>query len=204
VRRASPGLLLVAGGRALNPKLVAALDSCGGTLHGHSPGAIWRPPAFWLHRKAPEHPNLFLPQGRFQPSQPIDGLCLGRETESCYRLLLWARMRARGRFTGSPGTPGLSFTGVYRRNFADTSLVRIGNRSLKAVKTMTPMIAAEASVEISAPRGSRNGIYGMSERSGPASVRLDVEGPVHLAPLFGFVGDELSKVGGRTCEHRDS
>jgi hypothetical protein len=61
-------------------------------------------PAFWLHRKAPELPNLFLPQGRFQPSQPIDGLdlitavqlCLGRETESCYRLLLWARMRARG------------------------------------------------------------------------------------------------------------
>jgi hypothetical protein len=38
------------------------------TRPGHSPGAIWRPPAFWLHRKAPEH--------RFQPSQPIDGLDL--------------------------------------------------------------------------------------------------------------------------------
>src|SRR5215831_12899978 len=33
------------------------------------------------------------------------------------------------------------------------------------MKTMTPMIAAEASVEISAPRDSRNGSYGMSRGS---------------------------------------
>src|SRR5262249_59376490 len=37
--------------------------------------------------------------------------------------------------------------------------------------------------------------------SGSASVRLDVEGPDDLAPLFGFVGDELAKVGGREREH---
>src|SRR6516225_5153107 len=30
-----------------------------------------------------------------------------------------------------------------------------------------------------------------------ASVRLDVEGPDHLAPLLGFVSDELCEVGGR-------
>jgi hypothetical protein len=43
-------------------------------------------------------------KGVFEPSQPIDGLdlitavqlCLGRETQICYQLLLWARMRARG------------------------------------------------------------------------------------------------------------
>src|SRR5262249_38182652 len=37
-----------------------------------------------------------------------------------------------------------------------------------------------------------------------ASVRLDVGRPDHLAPLLSFVGNELSKVGGRTREHRTS
>ena len=41
-------------------------------------------------------------------------------------------------------------------------------------------------------------------RAYPASVRLDVEGPDHLAPLLGFVGDELAKVGGRTDKRRGS
>ena len=30
----------------------------------------------------------------------------------------------------------------------------------------------------------------------PASVCLDVGGPDHLAPFLGFVGDELTEVGG--------
>src|SRR5262245_52615962 len=30
-----------------------------------------------------------------------------------------------------------------------------------------------------------------------ASFRLDVSGPDHLAPLLGFLGDELGEVGGR-------
>src|SRR5215831_15994791 len=38
--------------------------------------------------------------------------------------------------------------------------------------------------------------------SGSGSVRLDVEGPDDVAPLLGFFGDELSKVSGRTREHR--
>src|SRR5262249_57276243 len=38
----------------------------------------------------------------------------------------------------------------------------------------------------------------------PQSLRLDVGRPDHLAPLLSFVGNELSKVGGRTCEHRTS
>src|SRR5262249_30530919 len=46
------------------------------------------------------------------------------------------------------------------------------------------------------PRGSQNGIYGMWAGS-PPSLRLDVGRPDHLAPFLGFVGDELSKVGGR-------
>ena len=40
---------------------------------------------------------------------------------------------------------------------------------------------------------SRNGIYGTC-RCG--SLRLDVGGPDDLAPLLGFVGDELAEVGG--------
>src|SRR5262245_61858487 len=35
-----------------------------------------------------------------------------------------------------------------------------------------------------------------------ASVRLDVGRPDHLAPLLSFVGNELSKVGGRANERR--
>jgi hypothetical protein len=33
------------------------------------------------------------------------------------------------------------------------------------------------------------------------SLRLDVGGPDHLAPLLGFVGDELTEIGGREREH---
>jgi hypothetical protein len=34
------------------------------------------------------------------------------------------------------------------------------------------------------------------------SVRLDVCGSDHVAPLFGFFGDEFSKVSGRAGKHR--
>src|SRR5262245_65660113 len=34
----------------------------------------------------------------------------------------------------------------------------------------------------------------------PASLRLDVEGPDHLAPLVGLFGYELTEVGGRACK----
>src|SRR5215831_19038672 len=34
----------------------------------------------------------------------------------------------------------------------------------------------------------------------PASLRLDVEGPDHLAPLVGLFGEELTEVGGRACK----
>src|SRR5262249_60591981 len=34
------------------------------------------------------------------------------------------------------------------------------------------------------------------------SLRLDVGRPDYLAPLLGFVGGELSKVGGRAWKHR--
>ena len=48
---------------------------------------------------------------------------------------------------------------------------------------------------------SRNGRYGISAAA-VASVCLDVGRPDHLAPLLGFVGDELSEVGGRARKHR--
>src|SRR5882757_6792931 len=38
-------------------------------------------------------------------------------------------------------------------------------------------------------------IYGMSRRD-IASIRLDVRRPDHLAPLLGFVGDDLAEVAG--------
>src|SRR5262249_22603958 len=50
-------------------------------------------------------------------------------------------------------------------------------------------------------RHSRNGCYGTVDRV-TASVRLDVEGPDHLAPLLGFLGDHLAEVSGRTRKHR--
>src|SRR5262245_50079965 len=37
---------------------------------------------------------------------------------------------------------------------------------------------------------------------GSASLRLDVEGPDHLGPLLGFVGDQRTKVGGRARKRR--
>src|SRR5262245_10449865 len=36
------------------------------------------------------------------------------------------------------------------------------------------------------------------------SVRLDVGRPDHLAPLLGFVGDELAEIGGRADKRRAS
>src|SRR5262249_58958061 len=36
----------------------------------------------------------------------------------------------------------------------------------------------------------------------PASLRLDVRGPDHLAPLVGFVGDELAKLDRRSRQRR--
>src|SRR5262249_61948657 len=37
---------------------------------------------------------------------------------------------------------------------------------------------------------------------GSASLRLDVEGPDDLAPLFAVVSDELAEIGGRANERR--
>src|SRR5262245_35442337 len=34
------------------------------------------------------------------------------------------------------------------------------------------------------------------------SLRLDIGGPDHLAPLFGFLSDQLAEVSGRTRKHR--
>jgi len=47
----------------------------------------------------------------------------------------------------------------------------------------------------SAPRGSQNGIYGISRRDA-ASFRLDVRRTDHLGPLLGLVDDELAERAG--------
>src|SRR6266571_2728440 len=36
----------------------------------------------------------------------------------------------------------------------------------------------------------------------PALFRLDIGRPDHLGPLFGFLGDELAELGGRTGKYR--
>jgi hypothetical protein len=43
------------------------------------------------------------------------------------------------------------------------------------------------------------GLYGISGR---ASLRLDIGGPDHLAPLLGFLRDQLPEVGGRARQRR--
>src|SRR4029077_4462888 len=51
----------------------------------------------------------------------------------------------------------------------------------------------------SAIRGTGDMECGLTK---PASLRLDVEGPDHLAPLLGFVEDELTKIARRARKHR--
>jgi len=51
--------------------------------------------------------------------------------------------------------------------------------------------------QYSAERDSRNGTLWNIVRS----LHLDIGSPNHLAPLLGFVGDELAKIGGREREH---
>src|SRR5262245_20469695 len=54
-------------------------------------------------------------------------------------------------------------------------------------------------------RLSSMGRYGISTRQRMIhSLRLDVEGPDHLAPLFGFLDDEPAKVCGRDDKRRYS
>src|SRR5262245_36070023 len=52
----------------------------------------------------------------------------------------------------------------------------------------------------SAPRDSPNGRYGIS--AGGPLLRLDVRRPDHLAPLLGFLSDQLAEVSRRTRKHR--
>src|SRR5262249_839099 len=59
---------------------------------------------------------------------------------------------------------------------------------------MTPSAA------VSAPRDSSNGTLWNVPAGG--SLQLDIGDPDHLAPLFGFVGNQLAEIGGRAGKHR--
>jgi hypothetical protein len=48
---------------------------------------------------------------------------------------------------------------------------------------------------------SRSGRYGISAQALALLLRLDVGGADHLAPLLGFIGDQLAEIGWRECEH---
>src|SRR5215813_1228740 len=52
----------------------------------------------------------------------------------------------------------------------------------------------------SAPRFAERDLWNIDRTA--ASVRLDVEGPDDLAPLFAVVSDELAEIGGRANERR--
>src|SRR5215472_18688931 len=47
----------------------------------------------------------------------------------------------------------------------------------------------------------RNSRWGCVDARGSTLLGLDVGRPDHLAPLLGFVGDELTEVAGRAWEH---
>src|SRR5262249_61911868 len=52
----------------------------------------------------------------------------------------------------------------------------------------------------SAHRGSQNETLWNVAAGG--SLQLDIGDPDHLAPLFGFVGNQLAEIGGRAGKHR--
>src|SRR5262249_50913566 len=54
--------------------------------------------------------------------------------------------------------------------------------------------------DISAPRFAKRDLWNI--RAFPASVRLDAGELDHLAPLLGFLSDQLAEVSGRTRKHR--
>src|SRR5262245_26883976 len=80
------------------------------------------------------------------------------------------------------------------------SLVPSGQPSLSILTEPHDELAPVHSITSSAViRGTDVTEYLAGSRG---SLRLDVGGPDHLAPFLGFVGDEPSKVGGRTRKHR--
>jgi hypothetical protein len=69
-------------------------------------------------------------------------------------------------------------------------------RSVRVRRSVKADIAALAESDPQQTWGARDsskGSYGTSTR---ASFWLDVGRPDHLAPLLGFVGDELAEIGG--------
>src|SRR5262249_22683601 len=59
-----------------------------------------------------------------------------------------------------------------------------------------------ASWRTAVPRGSQNGLYGMSGHPILESLRLDARELDHLAPLVGIVRNKFAELGRRTWKHR--
>src|SRR5271166_4298760 len=98
---------------------------------------------------------------------------------------------------GGPRLPSMLMTrtGHYQINFA--VLHNAAARRLLPERQRATLVAP-ADVEQARIRGTkRYGIFGTAALVGLNAGELD-----HLGPLLGFVGDQLSKVGGRARQHR--
>src|SRR5215831_2357323 len=96
---------------------------------------------------------------------------------------------------------GFLLLAVYRRNFADTSLVRIEQQLSQGDENNDADDRRRGiGGDQRAPRFAERELWNVPRILG--SLRLDAGGFDHLAPLLGFVDDQLFKVGGRARQRR--
>jgi hypothetical protein len=112
-----------------------------------------------------------------------------------YALADQCPLPAKADITLKEGIRLLTRTGHYQINFA--VLHNAAARRLLPERQRVTLVAPD-DVEQARIRGTkRYGIFGTA-----ALVRLNAGELDHLGPLLGFVGDQLSKVGGRARKHR--
>src|SRR5262245_53056795 len=106
----------------------------------------------------------------------------------------WAALYRKTR-SKSPGELGRALK--IGKNGMKSALARYADSSRTSREVREVPTAVIAAIR-------RTGFMEYRLDSGSASVRLDVEGSDHLAPLFGFGGNELCKVAGRDDKRRAS
>src|SRR6476619_102914 len=77
--------------------------------------------------------------------------------------------------------------------------MRVDDCGLALLQTLQPGISADDPLRHGRGRIWRIRTYGTLASA--RSLRFDVGCPDYLAPFLGFVGDELSEIGGRAAKH---